>query len=157
MVHVPSRRKMKTTKTRWGLPIVCIATAAAACGGAGSKAATGAPTTLAPAPPCTPSGAQLQITAAGRSFDTACLAVKAHTPFTVALTNDDTTPHNFAIFVRNPVLDPTTTRLGGATSSSEVVEPGTTATYNISGLPPGAYFFHCDIHPFMNGTFVVTG
>ena len=30
-----------------------------------------------------------------------------------------------------------------------------TETLNVSGLPPGHYYFQCDVHPFMNGTLVV--
>jgi len=78
-------------------------------------------------------------------------------PFTVTLANDDTVRHNFAVFVRNPELDPTARRLGGATSALDFVPPGGAHTFDVSGLAPGTYFFHCDIHPFMNGTFLVTG
>src|SRR5439155_21452919 len=76
------------------------------------------------------------------------------TAFTVAFTNADTqAPHNFAIYT-----DQTATKLlGGAPSANEIVAPGASATYQVSALDPGTYFFRCDVHPAtMTGTFVVT-
>jgi plastocyanin len=28
-------------------------------------------------------------------------------------------------------------------------------TYSVNPLPAGTYYFHCDVHPGMNGTFKV--
>ena len=40
----------------------------------------------------------MTITAAELAFDTACLVVPAGEAFTIALVNDDTEPHNVAIY-----------------------------------------------------------
>jgi plastocyanin len=36
-----------------------------------------------------------------------------------------------------------------------VVTGPTTTTYDIPALKPGTYYFHCDVHPTMNGTATV--
>ncbi len=36
------------------------------------------------------------------------------------------------------------------------VQPKVTAVYEIGSLTPGVLYFHCDIHPTMNGQVVVT-
>src|SRR5437660_7735999 len=72
-------------RLRCGASLLLIALTAAACGG-GRGASAGTQTTSRP---CSPSGTQLRITAVGTTFDTKCLAVTAHTPFIVTLTNED--------------------------------------------------------------------
>jgi hypothetical protein len=91
--------------------------------------------------------------AAGTGFSTSCLAEKPDTPFSVALDNGDTAPHNFAIYTDQSANK----LLGGAPSATDIVAPGASTTYQIDGLPTGTYFFRCDVHPTtMTGTFVVT-
>jgi plastocyanin len=108
--------------------------------------------------PCFPTGTtaltvEAPAGAAGTGFSTKCLAVLPGTAFTVAFTNADQAPHNFAIYT-----DSTATKLlGGAPSISDIVAPGASTTYQVSALGPGTYFFRCDVHPTaMTGTFVVT-
>jgi plastocyanin len=108
--------------------------------------------------PCFPTGStDLTIDApsgaAGSGFSTTCLAVKPDTDFTVAFDNADQAPHNFAIYTDSQA----TKLLGGATSATDIVAPGASTTYQVSGLPTGTYFFRCDVHPTtMTGQFVVT-
>ena len=100
-------------------------------------------------PACSPSGDALAVTAKGIAWNTDCLAVAAGQPFTIALDNQDTVPHNVAILPGH--------------SSTEVLfrgellqGPGQT-TYQVPALSPGTYVFHCEVHPgAMRGTFVVT-
>jgi plastocyanin len=117
------------------------------------------PTPAAPGQlPCFPTGtASLTLTAptgaAGTGFSTKCLAVKPGTAFSVAFSNQDQAPHNFAIYTDSQA----TKLLGGATSATDIVPPGAGTTYQVKGLPEGTYFFRCDVHPTtMTGTFVVT-
>ncbi len=98
---------------------------------------------------CDPNGTQLSLVAHNISWDKNCLAVPANQPFTVNVTNEDSgIEHNFSIydsffqkktFFKSP-------RLEGPASE----------TLNVNGLPPGHYYFQCDVHgPSMSGSFVV--
>ena len=83
------------------------------------------------------------------SWNTNCLAVPAEQPFTVSVTNeDDGIEHNFSIydsfFEKKTYF--TSPKLTGPASE----------TLNVGGLPPGHYYFQCDVHgPAMSGSFVV--
>jgi plastocyanin len=97
-------------------------------------------------------GGALDLTAKGIAFQPTTLTAQANTPFTIHFTNDDpSTPHNVAIF-------------GGADASApsvfqgEVITGPASADYSVDALPPGSYFFHCDVHPQqMTGTITVPG
>jgi plastocyanin len=108
--------------------------------------------------PCFPTGTtSLTLAApsgaAGTGFSTKCLAVRPDEDFSVAFSNQDQAPHNFAIYTDSQA----TKLLGGAPSATDVVPPGAGTTYQVKGLPDGVYFFRCDVHPTtMTGTFVVT-
>ena len=104
-------------------------------------------------PPCSPSGTALQVAAQGIAFDQTCMAAPANTAFTIAFDNKDAgVPHNVDIYSAAP---PGGSHLGGAAGPADVVTgPGTT-TYDVGPLQPGTYYFQCDIHPTMNGPFVV--
>jgi plastocyanin len=113
---------------------------------------TVSPSASTPAAPCKPSGTELHLTAAGIAFDTDCLAAPAETAFTIAFENKDAgTPHNVHIFSANPAQDPNAQSL----FAGDLVTGPDTATYQVSALPAGTYYFHCDVHPAqMFGTFV---
>jgi len=109
-----------------------------------------------PAPPaaaCAPSGATVQVSAKAFAFDTACLAAPAGQAFTIRFDNQDGgVPHNVEVYNHQGG-----TRLGGATGAGDVVTGPAVATYHVPPLPAGSYYFQCDVHPSMNGTFVVAG
>lgn len=99
---------------------------------------------------CSPTGPALTITAFDSKFDKDCLASPADQAFTIDFTNlDRGIPHNVAIYED-----------GSAARTffqGELLEgPGRT-TYSVEALPQGIFFFRCDPHPDMNGTFVVGG
>lgn len=100
---------------------------------------------------CAPNGTQLALVAHNISWNQNCLAVSANTPFTVAITNEDAgIQHNFSIydsfFEKQKFF--TSPRLTGVASE----------TLNVDGLPPGHYYFQCDVHgPAMSGAFIVQG
>jgi plastocyanin len=116
-----------------------------------APSSTPPPTTSKPAV-CSPKGTKLNLTAAGVAFDTDCLAAPAGKAFTIAFENKDIgIPHNVQIFSADPAQDPNAQSL----FTGDLVTGPDTATYKVSALPPGTYFFHCDVHPAqMFGTFV---
>ena len=118
----------------------------------GAAALSCGPSTPSPSAECSPKGTDLHLTASGVAFDTDCLAAPAGKAFTIAFENKDVgIPHNVHIFSANPAEDPNAQSL----FTGDLVTGPDTATYEVSALPPGTYFFHCDVHPVqMFGTFV---
>lgn len=122
-----------------------------------SSQPTASPTGSGAPLPCEPSGTQVKVTApsgaVATGFQETCLAAPADTAFTLEFDNQDAgVPHNVDIYTQAP---PAGTHLGGAPDASQtVIGPGST-TYDVEPLEAGVYYFQCDIHPTMNGTFVV--
>ena len=89
------------------------------------------------------------ITAMGLAFDTNALSFPANTPVTLTLDNQDPgVPHNVAIY-------PSSTDLMTPLFRGDLDTGVATITYDIPALMPGTYYFHCDVHPTMNGTVTV--
>ena len=115
-----------------------LALSLAACGGGGDGKDEPAS--------CSPAGSKLKVAAEGFQFDTGCLAAPADTPFTIEFDNQDNgTPHNVAI----------TDDQGNKLFTGEIFSGKKVETYEPDPLPAGTYGFHCDVHPTMEGTFVV--
>ena len=97
---------------------------------------------------CSPQGTALMLTAFDNKFDKSCLAAPANQAFTIDFSNlDRGIPHNVAIY------EDQTSRKN--LFRGELVDgPGKT-TYSIPGLQGGTFFFRCDPHPEMYGTFIV--
>ena len=98
---------------------------------------------------CEVDGTDLSLTASNISWNKYCLAVPENTPFTVNITNEDVgIEHNFSIydsFFENKRFF-TSPKITGV--ANEVLD--------VSGLPPGHYYFQCDVHgPAMSGAFIV--
>jgi plastocyanin len=117
-------------------------------------AATAGPTAEPPPTeaPCQPEGTQLEITAQNISFDKDCLAAPADTPFEIHFTNDEPPgiPHNVHLYTDESATE----SLGGAQGIQDTIEGGQSTTYQVDPIEAGNYYFHCDVHPTMNGTFV---
>jgi plastocyanin len=109
--------------------------------------------TLGLAPPapvvsCSPAGTSVSVTAKGTAFDTDCLAVPAGQSFQVVFDNRDRLPHNVAIYRDSSATD--------ALFQGAIFSGPKTQTYQVPALPPGRYFFRCDVHPQqMTGVFIV--
>lgn len=96
---------------------------------------------------CSPNGTALSITAFDNKFDKDCLAAPANQAFTIDFTNlDRGIPHNVAIYE-----DQTARKVF---FRGELIEGPSRTTYSVQGLPEGRFFFRCDPHPEMNGTFI---
>ena len=98
---------------------------------------------------CKPNGTTLSLVAHNISWNHFCLAVPANTPFIVNINNQDAgIEHNFAIY--DSFFQKTTYFTG-----PKVTGPAT-ISLNPDPLPPGRYYFQCDVHgPAMSGAFVV--
>lgn len=122
---------------------VALASCLAALPGAGSAPASAQPDSAT----CSPEGTALSLRAFDGKFDKNCLAAPATQAFTIELTNlDRGIPHNLSIYDDRSA--------GNNLFKGEHVNgPGKT-TYSVAGLPAGTFFFRCDPHPEMNGTFI---
>lgn len=89
----------------------------------------------------------LTITAESLVFDTACLALPAGEPVTIAFENLDTQPHNVAIYA--DASKATQLYFG------EIIEGGESISYEVPALEAGTFYFECNVHPAMNGSVVV--
>jgi len=122
--------------------LLAAALAACACGSGTS------PATVKSQATCSPNGTALKIQAQNLHFDTSCLAAPAGSSFTITLDNQDNgIPHNVSIY-RSPSRSK-------PLFQGKVVVGVASTTYQVPALPPGTYYFQCDVHPAMNGAFVV--
>lgn len=79
------------------------------------------------------------------SFETKVLIVPANRPFDLVFHNNQAgVPHNVDIGDRASAPK---TYLDG-----EQITGVTSITYHVSAIPPGSYYFQCEVHPNMNGT-----
>jgi plastocyanin len=86
----------------------------------------------------------LTITAANLEFDTACIVLPAGEPITIRLVNDDTQPHNMAIY--------TDSSKGTPIFQGEIITGGEMIDYEIDPLEAGSNYFDCTVHPEMQGS-----
>jgi plastocyanin len=82
-------------------------------------------------------------------FDTDRIELSADKPTTITFDNRDAgVQHNIAIF--------TDDTLSEVLFRGDLVTGPDSAQYQIPALPAGEYYFHCDVHPNMSGTVVVS-
>ena len=98
---------------------------------------------------CAPTGSAVTLVAHHIQWDKSCLGVLANKPFKVTIVNkDDGIAHDFAIW-QDSSLKKQLYQTGKVTGP-------TTKTFTVPALPPGKYYFQCNIHgPAMSGTFIV--
>jgi len=111
----------------------------AACGGAASPSAS---------VECRePVNGVITVTAEALAFDTTCLALPAGEAVTIVLVNDDSQPHDVAIY-------PDSSK-GAELFAGEIIDGGESIEYEIPALEVGTFYFDCTVHPAMNGSVVV--
>jgi plastocyanin len=92
------------------------------------------PAKVVPPPP------PVALSAQNTAFSTTSLTLPSGKA-TIDFKNQDTSPHNVHIF---DGADAT----GASLFAGEIVNPGGSAQYKVTGLVAGkTYFFHCDVHP----------
>ena len=105
--------------------------------------------TPSPAPSGATSGEVIKLSAKDIKFDQTSLTATAGQPFTIQFTNEDTVPHNVAIFEG-------TDATGKNVFRGSILPGGQSVTYDVPALAAGSYYFHCDVHPTqMFGTLTV--
>lgn len=124
---------------RLSLLAVALTATLAACG---STAADGGSTV-------DPADADANVTAADMAFAPGTITVaSADEAFTLALVNEDSMPHNVAIYTDESKAE--------KLFEGEMVTDGT-IVYEIPALAAGEYFIDCTLHPTMTGTLVIEG
>ncbi len=111
-----------------------------------TSALTTVPTTTIPGAGQT---TQLTLVAKNYAFDRASIAVPAGSKVQLVLDNQDSgVPHNIAIYTSSAA---TTVIFKG-----EIITGPMKTTYTFDApTSPGTYYFRCDLHPSMNGQFIV--
>jgi len=91
----------------------------------------------------------VEIAAENVAFDTETITVPAGAEVTVNFENrDGGVPHNVAVYRDSSATE--------AIFVGEIVTGPAQVTYTFTApSEPGTYFFRCDVHPSMNGAFVV--
>jgi plastocyanin len=90
---------------------------------------------------------QLDVSAKNIAFSTKTLDL-GPTGSVIHFENQDTQPHNIAIFESHEKLDAPLFR-------GSIVNAGAHAEYEVGALQPGELYFHCDVHPNMSGKVMV--
>jgi len=90
-----------------------------------------------------PGGGQT-VVAQNIAFDTQTIELPPEAVVTITFDNRDAgTPHNISIYSDES--------LGETLFQGEIVTGPATIPYEVGPLPAGEYYFHCDVHPNMNG------
>jgi plastocyanin len=117
-------------------------------------AASAAPSPAASAAPAGGAGASpaatgpVQITAKDVAFDKKAFALPADVPTTIRFRNNDTAvQHNIAIY-RDSAFSQVVFK-------GELFAGPGTREYKVPAMTAGTYYFHCDVHPPMQGTVTV--
>lgn len=152
---IPGDAPRFTARTAALMVIAAAATflVAYAVGGVFGRAAdnklAGSETRTAPA--VEPSGTpDLTMRAQNVAFDTKTLTVPAGRPLVLRLENEDAGIfHNIAIY--------RDARAADLIGRGALFDGPRTSDYHFNPLPPGAYYFQCDLHPAMNGSVEAVG
>jgi plastocyanin len=95
-------------------------------------------------------GGAIALSAKNVAYSDTTLTASGGGEVTIDFSNEDTQPHNVAVFDGKDATAPVLFR-------GDIVAPGDKATFQFQAPPPGSYYFHCDVHPQMTGTLTVSG
>ncbi|WP_332450740.1 cupredoxin domain-containing protein [Methanoculleus sp.] len=115
----------------------------------GGNATGNATGNVTPASAAAGGATTVDLTAQNIQFDTSTITVPAGAQVTVNFNNKDSgIPHNFAVY--DSSLRSKQIFVGGI-----ITGPAETTYIFTAPSEPGPYYFQCDIHPSMNGDFIV--
>jgi plastocyanin len=122
----------------------------AACSSSPASPSPATPTPLPESPAEEVPPFTISITAENLAFNKSTISVYAGSEVTIEFTNNDSLPHNVAFYENEKVENPIYV--------GEIITGPAEITYKFRApLEPGVYFFRCDVHPAMNGDFIVAG
>lgn len=131
-------------KTRFGL-LVLLALALAACSsGTGLAEWTPLPSGAEPPADCARADADgvIALSADQLAFSAPCMVAPAGVAFVVRFTNNDSEPHNVAIYKDR-------SKETSITVGDTITGPDKTVDYPVDALTAGDYYFDCSVHPTM--------
>jgi plastocyanin len=109
-----------------------------------SASSTGGPSSGGPPP----TGIVLKIVAKDLAYNPRSLSAPPNTTVTVALdVQDPGIQHNFSLYKDN--------KYESAIAKGDIVTGPIVKNYTINTPAPGTYYFRCDVHPEMSGSFIV--
>ncbi len=88
-----------------------------------------------------------QVTAANVQFNTDTIELEAGSEAEIVFVNEDSVEHNIAIYETDAAEQDIFV--------GDVIPGGQEITYTFTAPEAGEYYFHCDVHPAMNGTVTV--
>jgi plastocyanin len=130
-------------------PVVCLLVGVAlplllvGCGGGGGS-------TPPPSGACVVANASnaVDLSAKDLKFSSPCIEAAAGTPIVIHFTNDESMPHNVAVYADS-------TKAQELVRGEIITGPNATTTVIIPSRSPGQLYFECSVHSSMNGALVV--
>jgi plastocyanin len=89
----------------------------------------------------------VRISANNLAFSTSTLTAPAGKPSQIAFDNQESAPHNVAIYKDSSAAE--------KVFGSDPFSGPASVVYEVPALEPGTYFFRCDVHPEMSGQLTV--
>jgi plastocyanin len=122
------------------LGVLSLAAVLAACSG------SSVPGTASPSASGGLTGDNVTILARDLKFDTTEITVPADEAFDLVLDNEDSAPHNVAIYADSSAAT--------KVSVGDIFSGPAQKIQSVPALAAGTYFFRCDVHPDMKGSIV---
>jgi plastocyanin len=92
----------------------------------------------------------ITLSAKDLKFSAPCMVANAGEAFTIHFTNDDTQPHNVAIY-------PDSSKDTPIMQGNIIQNQGESMDYKVDAQDAGQLYFDCQVHPEMKGTLYIVG